>query len=285
MRIVSGPLVNRIGTGKLLVLSLIGVLLLAAAYSATRFPRLAMANSSPRPEPSAAALDLYNPVNRLFKRGRRDRKAVCLTFDDGPRGKILPPVLDALKEYGVKATFFMVGHRILEHPDQVREVLREGHEVGNHSETHSRLDVLTPDQVRAELSLCENNFRQATGMKMKLFRPPGMRFSPAVLKVAAEFGYTTVSGNYGARDFQLEPGGPTVAGPEEIAEFVLNNVTPGGIILLHENFETAEALPKILKGLIERGFEFKTVTQMLADLPKPVHVESNAGRLGKIALK
>jgi peptidoglycan-N-acetylglucosamine deacetylase len=273
--------------GHALVLLVISVLLLGAAYSATQFRDGSAPFTQSVVLPSdVEAKDLYNPVTKMFKRGRRDRNVVCLTFDDGPRGKILPPVLDALKEYNVKATFFMVGHRILEHPDQVREVIREGHEIGNHSETHSRLDLLTPDQVRSELSLCENNFRQATGgTKMTLFRPPGMRFSPAVLKVAAEFGYVTVSGNYGARDFQLEPDGPTVADPQEIADFVLKNVTPGGIILLHENYETAEALPQILKGLSERGYEFKTVTQMLADLPTPVHVESNAGKLGKVAAR
>jgi peptidoglycan/xylan/chitin deacetylase (PgdA/CDA1 family) len=272
--------------GHTLVLAVLGVLLLGAAYSATRIQEAAAASPPLVVSSETNSKDLYNPVNRMFKRGRRDRKVVCLTFDDGPRGKILPPVLDALKEYGIKATFFMVGHRILEHPDQVREVIREGHEVGNHSETHSRLDLLSPDQVRSELALCENNFRQATGgTKMALFRPPGMRFSPAVLKVAAEFGYTTVSGNYGARDFQLEPGGPTVANAKEIADYVLDNVTPGGIILLHENYETAEALPTILKGLIDRGYEIKTVTQMLADLPTPVIVESNAGKLGKVPLQ
>src|SRR5262249_38895331 len=151
----------------------------------------------------------------------------------------------------VKATFFMVGKRIQESPDLVRQALAEGHEIGNHTQNHPRLDSLSPDQMRIELSLCENSFEQATGgTKMILFRPPGMHLTDEVMQVADEFGYTTVDWNYGAKDFVLVTNGPTVAGSEgKIAEYVLKEVTPGGIILLHDNPDTADALPTILDGL------------------------------------
>jgi peptidoglycan/xylan/chitin deacetylase (PgdA/CDA1 family) len=230
--------------------------------------------------------DLYSVSNKMFKRGRRDRREVCLTIDDGPHLASLPRILQVLKDFDVKATFFMVGRRIMEHPEQVREVLREGHEVGNHTQNHNRLDTLTPDQIRMELSFCEHNFCEASGgSKMYLFRAPGMRISPYVLKVAREFGYTTVSGNYGAKDFQLAGAGPTVAGPQLIASYVLDNITPGGIILLHDSPETAEALPVILKGLKDKGYAIRTVTEMMEDLPEPIFVQSNAGRLGKVAIR
>lgn len=222
--------------------------------------------------------DLYNEAYSLFKRGRRDRNAVCLTIDDGPHAPSLPDILDALKTYHVKATFFMVGRRIEQNPAMVREVLREGHEIGNHTENHPRLDDLTPDQVRAEISLCQSSFALATGgAKMTLFRPPGMRFSPVLFKIAKEFGYTTVDWNIGAKDFKLTKAGPTIAGEERIADYILKQVVPGCIIVLHDSPDTAAALPEILEGLQQRGLRVETVTEMLSELPDPVIVSTNAG--------
>lgn len=233
---------------------------------------------SPPPHPPAETDDLFSAQYSLFKRGRRDQPAVCLTFDDGPHPDSLPQILDTLKAFDVKATFFLVGRRIRQRPDEVREILLEGHEVGNHTENHIRLDTLTPDQIRMELGLCADAFEQASrGRQMALFRAPGMRVDPVVLKIAQEFGYVTVSANYGAKDFQLVKDGPTVADSKEIVDYVLDQLTPGGIILLHDSPETAEALPKILAGIKKRGLRIEPVSRMLADLPAPVRVFSNAG--------
>ena len=213
--------------------------------------------------------DLYNPVTKTLKRGRRDRNFVCLTIDDAPYGGSLPRILEVLREHQAKATFFMVGKRMVEFPELVREVLKEGHEVGNHTENHFRLNHMTPDQVRVEVALCAEHYRQATGGgKMKYFRAPGMRSNAAVDKIVRDFGYTTVLANYAGKDFRLSDEGPTITSAHDIVENVLNNVTPGGIILLHDVPETAEALPAILTGLEERGYKVINVSEMIADLPK-----------------
>lgn len=231
--------------------------------------------------------DLYNAANKLFKRGRRDRMEVCLTIDDGPHPKSLPRILAILKRYNAKATFFMVGKRIQESPALVRQVLGDGFEIGNHTQDHLRLDTLTAEQVHDQLAQCEANFEKATGgTKMTLFRPPGMRFTPAMFKVIGEFGYTTVDWNYGAKDFVAREHGPMVSGgAQNIVDYVLKNVTAGGIILLHDSPETADALPAILEGLKLKGLAVKDVCQALADLPTPVLVQSNAGQVGKYAMK
>lgn len=213
--------------------------------------------------------DLYNPATKTLKRGRRDRNLVCLTIDDAPYGGSLPRILEILREYQAKATFFMVGKRIVEFPHLVREVLKEGHEVGNHTENHYRLNHMSPDQVRVEIALCAEHYRQATGGgKMKYFRAPGMRSNATVDKIIRDFGYINVLANYAGKDFRLTDEGPTVTSAEDIAQNVLNNVTPGGIILLHDVPETAEALPTILEGLEERGFKVVTVSELIQDLPK-----------------
>lgn len=252
-----------------------GVGLASAALALTGYRYYEQVQAGPvTPVTKIDSRELWNPVEKIFKRGRRDRKEVCLTFDDGPHPQSVKEILDILKVYDVRATFFLVGRRIEQYPEQVREIVREGHEVGNHTENHLRLDTLSPDQVRTELSMCEKAYSQATGGdKLVLFRPPGMRFNADVLKIAREFGYITVDWNYGAKDFQ-----PMDA--DRIAEYVLQQVTNGGIILLHDNPATARALPEILLGLKQKGFAVKTVGEMLRDLPDPVDV-STVGKLGE----
>lgn len=222
--------------------------------------------------------DLYNPDHMLFKRGRRDRHEVCITIDDGPHPKSLPRILAILKKYNVKAAFFMVGMRMQESPGLVLETLKEGHDVGNHTQNHPRLDTVSLDQVKTELGQCESNFERITGgKKMTLFRPPGLHITEDMYDIIKGFGYTTVLYNYGAKDFIVTKNGPTVAGGENnIAKYLLEQVQPGGIILLHDNPDTADALPTILDGLKAKGLAVKSVTDMLAELPKPVHVASNA---------
>lgn len=255
----------------------IAILGIAITLGLLTYGAFAFRRDSPPPK-SVETDDLFSARSGLFKRGRRDQPAVCLTFDDGPHPGSLPQILDTLKAFRVKATFFLVGRRIRQRPDEVREILLEGHEVGNHTENHIRLDTLNPDQIRVELGLCADAFEQASrGRKMALFRAPGMRVDPVVLKIAREFGYVTVSANYGAKDFQLVKDGPTVADANEIVGYVLDQLTPGGIILLHDSPETAEALPEILSGIQKRGFRIESVSRMLADLPEPVWVHSNAG--------
>jgi len=214
--------------------------------------------------------DLYEPSNHLFKRGPRDRAEVALSFDDGPHPKSLPLILAALRASHVHATFFMVGSQIALHPSLARAVLADGNEVGNHTYDHKPLDKLSVEGVRHELNACENTFHAATGAKMDLMRPPGMRFDPKVLQIASQLGYVTVDWNVAAKDYM------THIDPNVIASRVLSRVQDGSIILLHDDPDTAAALPYILEELRQRGLQAVMVSQMLAALPKPVLVATNA---------
>lgn len=227
--------------------------------------------------------DLYNANEALFKRGPRDLNAVCLSFDDGPHPVASPAIMNVLRRMRVKATFFVVGKRLASHPEHVMRMLEEGHEVANHTNNHRRLDTLSPDEIRAEIRGCAREFEYVTNRQMTLLRPPGMRFNKKVLDVAREMGYVTVGWNVGARDY------PTVnpkdldhdldydfkGSPTEIADCVLKQAKKGTIILLHENMTTARALPRIIRTLREAGYKFKTVTQMLAQVPGAPKLAAN----------
>jgi peptidoglycan/xylan/chitin deacetylase (PgdA/CDA1 family) len=185
--------------------------------------------------------------------------------------------LNALAAEQARATFFVVGSRVEKEPNLIKRMIAEGHEVGNHTMTHRRLDALSPMEVRQEMIQCANAIRHAAGRDVTLFRPPGMRSNSQVLGVATSLGYTTIDWTTGAKDFtgsngngeQVEPS------PKLIADRVLSNAFNGSIILLHDTPATAKAMPAIIRGLRARSFQIVSVSQMLASLPQPVFVSAN----------
>ena len=235
----------------------------------------------PRPELNEG---LYEPGEGLFKRGPRTERTLVLTFDDGPHPNSAAPLLDLLGKLDVKATFFVVGGRVKARPDLVRRMIAEGHEVGNHTEDHQRLHDLPEAKVVQELSECEADVRAATGRGMTLMRPPGMRFTPAVLAVARAQGYITVDYNNVAGDY-VPNGGLSDLTPEEVAAYGLDPKTivgrvekqfkPGTIILLHDNATTVSAVAEIVARARAQGYRFVTTAEMLASLPDPVRIVAN----------
>ncbi len=207
--------------------------------------------------------DLWDARRRILFHGNRNLPEVALTIDDGPHRPTGAQLLDVLKAHRVRATFFVVGAQVKQHPDLARRMLAEGHEVGNHTQDHQRLDTLEERHIRNEIAHCDLNFRRATGQRLTLLRPPGLRYNDDVLRVAGEMGCTLVAENVTAHDATPVP-------PEFIVRRVLRRVENGSILLLHDDFPaTAQALPRILTTLRERGYRFVTISEMLAHLPSP----------------
>lgn len=214
--------------------------------------------------------DLYDPHTRVLYHGNRALKEVALTIDDGPHTPTGEQLLDILKDYGVRATFFVVGKRMKERPDDIRRMIAEGHEVANHSQNHFRLDTLRPDQAQREINDCDINFCRTTGRHFTLMRPPGVRYNDTVLKIADDLGYVIVSWSCAAKDYDDVT-------PDFIVNRILRRVENGSIILLHdEHSSTVVAMPRILDALKREGFRFVTVSEMLAHLPKPVIIKTTA---------
>lgn len=208
--------------------------------------------------------DLYDAQRRILYHGNRALKEVALTIDDGPHEPTGRQILDILKAQGVRATFFVVGRHVEEHPDQVRRMLAEGHEVGNHSQNHYRLDTLEPLQARREINDVDIHFYRVTGRHLHLLRPPGVRYSAETLRIAKELGYVVVSWNCAAGDFENVP-------PDFIVRRVMRRVENGSIILLHDEHPcTVAALPRLIAALRREGYRFVTISEMLARLPQPV---------------
>lgn len=218
---------------------------------------------------------MFDTSLAFFKRGDPKVKAVALSIDDGPHILYAPKILDVLRKDGVHATFFVVGKKVLEHPELVKRMLAEGNEVGNHSMTHPRLDTLPLDEVRKEIAGCHMAVYQATGYRMNLLRPPGERYTPEDLKVAKALHYTTVAANIGAADYILVGdrswyrGNPGYAAHvAAVTRNVLKQLKNGAIIDVHDMPTTADALDAMIKGIRQRGYKIVTVSQLLAHLPR-----------------
>ncbi|MBS1720106.1 MAG: polysaccharide deacetylase family protein [Armatimonadetes bacterium] len=240
--------------------------------------------SKPPKRPLPAVYDDYfSHAEKMLKRGNRANNEILLTIDDGPHPESLKIILATLKKYKVPATFFVVGIRVKEHPDLVRQIMNDGHEVGNHTQDHLRLDTLSEQAVRNQIDFCDQNIFKATGRHASFIRPPGFRTNAKVGDILESHGLTTIGWNVGAKDFIVFRNREATAEdrarigvePDQIAERVLKQLKPGSIIVLHDIKVSALALPKIIEGAQKKGFKFITTAQMLARLPEPIMVKAN----------
>jgi peptidoglycan/xylan/chitin deacetylase (PgdA/CDA1 family) len=205
--------------------------------------------------------DLYLPDTAFLKHGNRRLPEVALTFDDGPHIESRPQILDTLKRYHAQATFFDVGAHMAAQPALVHRTLAEGHEIANHSNTHLRLDGLTPHERHREINDADITFFRLTGQHLTLLRPPGERYNDAVLADTRDKGYIVVGHTTASRDYETD------VTPQFIIDRTCANVENGSIILLHDYPATSAALPEIMRRLQAQGYRFVTVSTMIAHLP------------------
>ena len=209
--------------------------------------------------------DLYDPAKGLLMHGNRQIREVALTFDDGPHVESRGQILDTLKQYGARATFFDVGEHLIAQPELVKRTLAEGHEIANHSNTHLRLDGLSARDRHREINDAAIAFYRVAHQHLTLLRPPGMRVNDAVFADCRDLGYIVVGYNTVARDADPE------TEPDFIVQRTCDRVENGSILLLHDYPATAKALSEILKRLKSEGYHFVTVTEMIDHLPPLPH--------------
>jgi peptidoglycan/xylan/chitin deacetylase (PgdA/CDA1 family)/lysophospholipase L1-like esterase len=186
------------------------------------------------------------------------KKIVALTFDDGPIPGITEQFLKLFNEENIKATFFNLGNNIEANTSLAKVVLEKGHEIGNHSYTHPKLpEFYDSTKIFSEI----NDFQKLVKTKLnyipKLFRAPYLQYDERVTNILSELKLKLVSAKVFCKDAK-----PNVD-PNIIIKKVLDNVSPGAIILGHEREHTVKALKIIIPELKNRGYKFVTVSELL----------------------
>lgn len=198
--------------------------------------------------------------NIVYYRRRNDRMEIALSFDDGPHPTYTQEILSILAEYGVPATFFMVGENVLYYPEAAEAVLAAGHEIGNHSYDHRRLTKLNEAGVRSQVSRCEEALASLGEYRPHLLRPPEGAMNATVRRVARAEGYRLILWDIDTRDWAHTP-------PDTITRNVLESVQAGDIILMHDyighDSPTPAALRRLIPALLERGYRFVTVSRLI----------------------
>jgi peptidoglycan/xylan/chitin deacetylase (PgdA/CDA1 family) len=196
-------------------------------------------------------------------RGPSERRALALTFDDGP-SESTGAILEILARHGIPATFFMCGANVERLPSVAREVAAAGHEIGNHSYSHPYLFLQTPKALRAELARAQTAIANVTGLQPHWFRAPfGVRWF-GLRRAQAELGLSGVMWTAIGYDWKLRA--------DEVAARIAAQAANGSILCLHDGRElrvrpeidvTVEAVRRLVPMLLDQGYTFETVTRLL----------------------
>ncbi len=186
--------------------------------------------------------------------GDTSRKVLYLTFDNGYENGYTTPILDALKNNQVRASFFVLESYINKNPDLVKRMVADGHDVCNHTATHPSMPEVSDSQIENEIRKTEKAFLKVTGTQMaKYFRPPSGEYSERTMALTERLGYSTVFWSMAYKDWDVND----QKGPDFAYNYVMQNVHPGAIILLHPvSSSNAQAMDRILKDLKAQGYEF-----------------------------
>ncbi len=213
-----------------------------------------------------SCLSVFSNVSAVYAKEGKQQNYVALTFDDGPHKKYTAEILDILDKYGVKATFFVIGINARQYPSLVESELKRGHEVGNHTYYHKHGNASSEKTFENDIRLTDSVFMECFNYETSLFRPPEGFCNSVVRNVADKLDRRIVMWDVDTRDWSGR-------GAKEITEHVQGHVKNGDIILFHDYIvgesHTAEALSVLIPWLLEEGYSFVSVSELLSLRQKP----------------
>lgn len=182
-------------------------------------------------------------------------KRIALTFDDGPHPTVTAQVLKTLEKYDAKATFFVTGHRVNKSPKVLQQIYDAGHEIGNHTWSHPKLTTVSFEQVKTQINETNKSVKSIIGQEPTLFRPPYGAYNKEILN---SLSVPLIMWSVDTLDWQHRT-------PAKTLKAVQTGAYNGSIILMHDIHQTtADALDSILSYLTKQGYEFVTVSELIA---------------------
>jgi peptidoglycan/xylan/chitin deacetylase (PgdA/CDA1 family) len=201
----------------------------------------------------------WNYHLRSFNHNYKTSKGhISITFDDGPNAEFTPKVLELLKTHGAKATFFLIGKNAERHPEIVRQIIADGHSIGNHSYSHSKnFGFFSAEKVAAELMQTNSILKKITGKELKLFRPPFGVTNPNIKKALKITGHCSIG--WSKRSFDT-----TNLSEEKIFKRITSRLRSGDVILLHDSSaKTVAVLERLLLTLPPHKLQSVPVERLL----------------------
>ncbi len=221
--------------------------------------------AAPAPEPTAPP-PVTPRKNYTYKSFDVDGSYIALTFDDGPNPETTPRLLEILRQRNIKVTFFVLGNMVAKHPEVLKMIADEGHEIGSHSWSHPQLTRISQAAVDKELGNTSEAIFQVTGKRPIYLRPPYGSMKPSLRSyIEDKYGLTIVNWSVDPNDWKNR-------NSQAVHDAIMAQVKPGAIVLSHDIYATTvDAMPRILDELAAKGYKFATLSQMVA-MDKPLKV-------------
>jgi polysaccharide deacetylase family sporulation protein PdaB len=192
----------------------------------------------------------------IFSSGPSDSKRIAITFDDGPHPVYTYKILDELRAKNIKATFFVIGSSAKRYPWILQQIVAEGHEIGNHTYSHTLLSRVSSEKMDEELNRCQEAIREAIGYETTLFRPPYGVYRSHAKAITQQHHMDIILWSVDPMDWRYHD-------EERVYQTVTSHVQNGSIILCHDGRpSTVRALPRIFETLQEKGYEFTTISNL-----------------------
>ena len=235
-------------------------------YNNSKFSIAVESNTSEINSVDISINDLYKYIDETYLKGedlekykvyikKRSRKAVALTFDDGPNPNTTPVALELLKKYNAKGTFFMVGKAVAGNEEIIKQVVAEGHQIGNHSWSHPLLTKISLEQAKSQINDTTEALKKASGQDVHIMRPP---YGGINATIQAAVDQSFILWDVDTLDWKNRN---TASIMKEVRK-----ARPGSIILMHDVHQTSiNALPSVLQYLTEQGFELVTIDELMGD--------------------
>lgn len=222
----------------------------------TSAPEASVETTAQPDETVASAPEGGDTVKRINYELDPSKPTIAITFDDGPNATTTMEILDVLEKYQVRASFFLIGTNINdESAKSVKRAYDLGCDIENHSKTHSYMDKMTADEIKDEVAYVNDKVKEITGTTPKFFRPPYIAVNNTMYD---NIDMTFISG-YGCNDWEDR------VTAEYRAKYLEKKAADGVIFLLHDaegNSKTVEALDKAIPILLEKGFQFATISEL-----------------------
>ncbi len=210
---------------------------------------LTIANISVQANTSQRKLPIYSVET--------DEKKIAVTFDAAWSDKDTEELIEILEKHNAKATFFCVGDYVRKYPDAVKEFHKNGHEIGNHSDTHKLYSESSAEIVKKELINCNNEIKKAIGVPPALCRAPSGDYDNKSIEIAESMGMKMIQWDVDSRDWKK-------LSVDEMYENIIKSTENGSIILFHNGIEnTPMALDVVLTDLSQKGYKFVTVSELI----------------------